>query len=42
MPYVHGSSSRFSSTGGEHGHALVDVVELTYLGRRIKAPVWIP
>ena len=41
ISYVHGSSSRFSSTGGEHGHALVDVVELTYLGRRIKAPVWI-
>ena len=41
ISYVHGSSSRFSSTGGEHGHALVDVVELTYLGRRVKAPVWI-
>ena len=32
---------RFGSTGGEHGHALVDVVELTYRGRKIKAPVWI-
>ena len=41
ISYVHGSSSRFSSTGGEHGQALVDVVELTYLGRTIKAPVWI-
>ncbi|OAI41631.1 hypothetical protein AYO40_02755 [Planctomycetaceae bacterium SCGC AG-212-D15] len=39
--YVHGSSSRFSSTGGEHGHALVDVVELTYRGRSVNAPVWI-
>ena len=41
ISYVHGSSSRFSSTGGEHGHALVDVVELTYRGRKVKAPVWI-
>ena len=41
ITYVHGSSSRFSSTGGEHGHALVDVVELSYRGRTVKAPVWI-
>ena len=41
ISYVHGSSARFSSTGGEHGQALVDVVELTYRGRRVKAPVWI-
>ena len=41
IAYVHDSSSRSSATGGEHGHAFVDVVELTYRGRRIKAPVWI-
>jgi MoCo/4Fe-4S cofactor protein with predicted Tat translocation signal len=41
ISYIPGSSSRVSSTGGEHGHALVDVVELTYRGRTIKAPVWI-
>jgi molybdopterin-containing oxidoreductase family iron-sulfur binding subunit len=41
ISYVRGSSSRFSSTGGEHGHAVVDVVELTYRGRKVKAPVWI-
>ncbi|HEY7313456.1 MAG TPA: TAT-variant-translocated molybdopterin oxidoreductase [Gemmataceae bacterium] len=41
ISYVKGSSSSFSSTGGEHGHALVNVVELTYQGRKLKAPVWI-
>ena len=41
ISYVKGSSSAFSSTGGEHGHALVDTIELTYAGRKVKAPVWI-
>jgi len=41
VSYLRGSSSHFSSTGGEHGHALVDVVMLTYRGRNVKAPVWI-
>ncbi|HEY7426874.1 MAG TPA: TAT-variant-translocated molybdopterin oxidoreductase [Gemmataceae bacterium] len=41
ITYVNSSSSAFGTTGGEHGHALVNVVELTYQGRKIKAPVWI-
>ncbi len=41
ISYVRGSSSATSTTGGEHGHALVDVIELTYAGRKVKAPVWI-
>ncbi len=41
LDYVKGSSSNFSSTGGEHGHALVKVVELVYRGRTLKTPVWI-
>ncbi|HEY7327228.1 MAG TPA: TAT-variant-translocated molybdopterin oxidoreductase [Gemmataceae bacterium] len=27
--------------GGEHGQAIVDVIELSYRGRTLKAPVWI-
>jgi molybdopterin-containing oxidoreductase family iron-sulfur binding subunit len=41
ISYFKGSSSATSTTGGEHGHALVDVIELTYAGRKVKAPVWI-
>jgi molybdopterin-containing oxidoreductase family iron-sulfur binding subunit len=41
ISYIRGSSSQFSSTGGEHGHARASVVELTYLGRKAKAAVWI-
>ena len=41
IAFVPGSSARFSSTGGEHGQAIVDVVELTYRGRTVEAPVWI-
>jgi molybdopterin-containing oxidoreductase family iron-sulfur binding subunit len=26
--------------GGEHGQAIVDVIELTYQGRKLKTPVW--
>ena len=35
------STPRIGSTGGEHGRISVDVVELTYGGRKIRAPVWI-
>ncbi|MCE9564657.1 MAG: TAT-variant-translocated molybdopterin oxidoreductase [Planctomycetes bacterium] len=31
----------FRWTGGEHGRAQVDVLEITYRGRKIKAPVWV-
>jgi molybdopterin-containing oxidoreductase family iron-sulfur binding subunit len=41
VAYVHGSSSQPGPNGGEHGQALVNVVELTYQGRKVKAPVWI-
>jgi molybdopterin-containing oxidoreductase family iron-sulfur binding subunit len=41
VSYLKGSSAATSSTGGEHGHALVDVIELTYAGRKVKTPVWI-
>jgi molybdopterin-containing oxidoreductase family iron-sulfur binding subunit len=37
----HGLTQTFASIGGEHGHALVAVIELLYAGRTIKAPVWI-
>jgi molybdopterin-containing oxidoreductase family iron-sulfur binding subunit len=35
------ASGRPGINGGEHGQAHVDVIELTYRGRKIKAPVWI-
>lgn len=35
------ASGRPGSNGGEHGQALVDVVELSYRGHTVKAPVWI-
>ena len=41
LEYVKDSSSNFGSTGGEHGHALVKMVELVYQGRKLKTPVWI-
>jgi molybdopterin-containing oxidoreductase family iron-sulfur binding subunit len=28
-------------SGGEHGQAIVDLIELSYRGRTVKAPVWI-
>ena len=31
----------FGETGGEHGRAYVDMVELEYQGRKVEAPVWI-
>jgi MoCo/4Fe-4S cofactor protein with predicted Tat translocation signal len=34
-------SGRPGPHGGEHGQAIVDVVELSYRGRTLKAPVWI-
>jgi MoCo/4Fe-4S cofactor protein with predicted Tat translocation signal len=36
-----GLSQTFGSSGGEHGEALVDVVELTLHGRTLEAPIWI-
>ncbi len=41
IDYVRGSSSAFGSSGGEHGHAIVDMVELTYRGGKLRVPVWI-
>ena len=29
------------SSGGEHGQAVVDMIELSYRGRTVKAPVWV-
>src|SRR5262249_38790247 len=37
----YGLSQTVGSTGGEHGRAIVDVVELRYDGRTVEAPVWI-
>ncbi|MBO0727579.1 MAG: molybdopterin oxidoreductase, partial [Blastocatellia bacterium] len=36
-----GLSYKTEWRGGEHGQALVDVVELQYKGRKLLAPVWI-
>src|SRR5438093_1662052 len=36
-----GLSQRVSVRGGEHGAVDVDVVELEYRGRKVRAPVWI-
>jgi molybdopterin-containing oxidoreductase family iron-sulfur binding subunit len=36
-----GLTYRTSSTGGEHGQILVDVVELSYQGRSLRVPAWI-
>ena len=36
-----GVSQDFGIHGGEHGEALVDVVELEFDGRTVRAPVWI-
>jgi molybdopterin-containing oxidoreductase family iron-sulfur binding subunit len=36
-----GLSYELAWRGGEHGQALVDVVELQYKGRKLLAPVWI-
>ncbi|HTU20621.1 MAG TPA: TAT-variant-translocated molybdopterin oxidoreductase [Gemmataceae bacterium] len=38
---IRDASGRPASTGGEHGQAFVDVIELSYRGRAVKAPVWI-
>jgi MoCo/4Fe-4S cofactor protein with predicted Tat translocation signal len=35
------ASGKPAATGGEHGHAHVDAIELTYRGRTVTAPVWI-
>jgi molybdopterin-containing oxidoreductase family iron-sulfur binding subunit len=35
-----GAAGKPGTSGGEHGQAIVDVVELTYKGRKLKAPVW--
>ncbi len=34
-------SGRPGPNGGEHGQAIVDVIEITYRGRTLKAPIWI-
>ena len=36
-----GLNTEIAWRGGEHGQALVDVVELQYRGRKLAAPVWI-
>ncbi|MBI3896408.1 MAG: TAT-variant-translocated molybdopterin oxidoreductase [Acidobacteria bacterium] len=36
-----GLSYRISSTGGEHGQVLADVIELSIHGRSLRAPAWI-
>src|SRR5262249_53643133 len=36
-----GLSIRAAATGGEHRHAVVACVELTYQGRQLRAPAWI-
>jgi molybdopterin-containing oxidoreductase family iron-sulfur binding subunit len=36
-----GVSYHVSSSGGEHGQVMTDVVELRYKGRSIRAPIWI-
>jgi MoCo/4Fe-4S cofactor protein with predicted Tat translocation signal len=36
-----GLNTEIAWRGGEHGQALVDVVELQYKGRKLAAPVWI-
>jgi Fe-S-cluster-containing dehydrogenase component len=38
---IRAASGRPGPNGGEHGQAVVDVVELSYRGRSLKAPVWI-
>jgi molybdopterin-containing oxidoreductase family iron-sulfur binding subunit len=37
----HGLSQTFGSNGGEHGQAIVDLVDLDYGGRTVQAPVWV-
>jgi len=34
-------SYRIGTTGGEHGRVYVDLIELTYRGRAVRAPAWI-
>jgi molybdopterin-containing oxidoreductase family iron-sulfur binding subunit len=34
------ASGKPGINGGEHGQAIVDVIELTYQGRKVKAPAW--
>jgi molybdopterin-containing oxidoreductase family iron-sulfur binding subunit len=36
-----GLKQSFGIHGGEHGEAIVDVVELNYRGRRLRGPAWI-
>ena len=36
-----GLSYQIGSTGGEHGRVFVDVVEIRYEGRTLRAPAWI-
>ncbi len=36
-----GFSYRVGTTGGEHGRVFVDLIELRYQGRTVRAPVWI-
>jgi MoCo/4Fe-4S cofactor protein with predicted Tat translocation signal len=35
------ASGKPGPSGGEHGQAIVDVIELSYRGQKLKAPVWI-
>jgi MoCo/4Fe-4S cofactor protein with predicted Tat translocation signal len=35
------ASGKPGPSGGEHGQAIVDVIELSYLGQKLRAPVWI-
>jgi molybdopterin-containing oxidoreductase family iron-sulfur binding subunit len=36
-----GLSYRIAGRGGEHGQIIVDMVELSFHGRTVKAPIWI-
>jgi len=38
---IRAASGRPGPNGGEHGQAIVDVVELSYRGRPLRAPVWV-
>jgi MoCo/4Fe-4S cofactor protein with predicted Tat translocation signal len=36
-----GLTQTFGNRGGEHGQAVVDLIELRYAGRMVRAPVWV-
>jgi molybdopterin-containing oxidoreductase family iron-sulfur binding subunit len=36
-----GAAAEPGSNGGEHGQAIVDVIELSYRGQQVTAPIWV-